>query len=185
MCKDGEKIPSPEEFDAKEDQIILNISKLTNSILFTTDNVMKERAMLQKRPTIYMHPQYSKHLAMVAREPAERAVQTRRVVTAHVDAAGAQTVPEAPGGPAETAQPIVDQPHAHPFPELLSFFGLDMDHPERLNAEVEFWMEDEKYTLNKSCMIYVPKGMKHCPLIIHRVDRPIFHFTTGPGKDYV
>ena len=66
ICKDGEKIPPPEEFDAKEDQIILNIAKLTNSILFTTDNVMKERAMLQKRPTIYMHPQYSKHLAMVA-----------------------------------------------------------------------------------------------------------------------
>jgi rRNA-processing protein FCF1 len=66
MCKDGEQIPSREEFDAKEDQIILNIAKLTNSILFTTDNVMKERAMLQKRPTIYMHPQYSKHLAMVA-----------------------------------------------------------------------------------------------------------------------
>jgi predicted PilT family ATPase len=66
MCKDGEQIPTREEFDAKEDQIILNIAKLTNSILFTTDNVMKERAMLQKRPTIYMHPQYSKHLAMVA-----------------------------------------------------------------------------------------------------------------------
>lgn len=66
FCKDGEKIPSThEEFDLKEDQIILNIAKLTNSILFTTDNVMKERAMLQKRPTIYMHPQYSKHLKMV------------------------------------------------------------------------------------------------------------------------
>jgi len=67
MCKDGEPIPTTrEEFDMKEDQIILNIAKLTNSILFTTDNVMKERAMLQKRPTIYMHPQYSKHLKMVA-----------------------------------------------------------------------------------------------------------------------
>jgi hypothetical protein len=26
--------------------------------------------------------------------------------------------------------------------------------------------------------------MKHCPLIIRRVDRPIFHFTTGPGGKY-
>jgi rRNA-processing protein FCF1 len=67
ICKDGEQIPlTPEEFDEKEDQIILNIAKLTNSILFTTDNVMKERAMLQKRPTIYMHPKYSKHLTIVA-----------------------------------------------------------------------------------------------------------------------
>ena len=65
VCKDGEQIPTPAEFDLKEDQIILNIAKLTNSILFTTDNVMKERAMLQKRPTIYMHPQYAKHLKMV------------------------------------------------------------------------------------------------------------------------
>jgi hypothetical protein len=26
--------------------------------------------------------------------------------------------------------------------------------------------------------------MKHCPLHIKRVDRPIFHFTAGPSSTY-
>jgi hypothetical protein len=34
-------------------------------------------------------------------------------------------------------------------------------------------------------MIFVPAGMKHCPLIIRRVDRPIFHFTTVTGGRYI
>jgi hypothetical protein len=31
----------------------------------------------------------------------------------------------------------------------------------------------------------VPTGMKHCPLVFKRVDRPIFHFTTGPSGLYL
>jgi len=55
---------------------------------------------------------------MVSGKPAERAVQTRRVVAAHVDAASAQAVPESPRGSAETAQPVIEQAHAHAFPRL-------------------------------------------------------------------
>jgi hypothetical protein len=33
-------------------------------------------------------------------------------------------------------------------------------------------------------MIFVPAGMKHCPLTVTRVDRPIFHFTTVTGHEY-
>jgi hypothetical protein len=75
-------------------------------------------------------------------------------------------------------------PHAHPFPELLSFFGLDMDHPERLNAEVEFWMEDEKYVMDKSFVVYIPAGVTHCPLKV-TVDTGLFHYTIGPGGEYI
>jgi hypothetical protein len=74
--------------------------------------------------------------------------------------------------------------HTHPFDEVITFFGTDPDHPEDLCGEVEIWLEDEKYILTKSCLIFVPKGMKHCPLIIRRVDRPIFHFTAGPSAKY-
>ena len=34
-------------------------------------------------------------------------------------------------------------------------------------------------------MIFVPAGMKHCPLILRRIDRPVFHFTTVTGHKYV
>jgi hypothetical protein len=34
-------------------------------------------------------------------------------------------------------------------------------------------------------MVFVPKGLKHSPLTFNRVDRPVFHFTVGPGKMYL
>jgi hypothetical protein len=75
-------------------------------------------------------------------------------------------------------------PHAHPFPELLSFFGTDMEHPEELHGEVEFWLEDEKFILDKSFVVYIPAGMTHCPLRTLRNERGFFHFTIGPGEMY-
>ena len=80
-------------------------------------------------------------------------------------------------------KPIVDA-HTHPFDEAITFFGTNPDDPEDLCGEVELWLEDEKHILTKSSLIFVPRGMKHCPLIIRRADRPIFHFTTGPGGKY-
>jgi hypothetical protein len=74
--------------------------------------------------------------------------------------------------------------HYHDVPEIIGFLGSDVDHPNELYAEIEFWLEDEKFTLTKSTMIFVPANMKHCPLILHRVDRPIFHFTTVTAGKY-
>jgi hypothetical protein len=34
-------------------------------------------------------------------------------------------------------------------------------------------------------MLFIPAGMKHCPLIIKRADRPIFHFTVVTGGQYI
>ncbi|MCK4368161.1 MAG: hypothetical protein KAV68_00605 [Dehalococcoidales bacterium] len=74
--------------------------------------------------------------------------------------------------------------HTHDFDEVIAFFGTNPDDPQDLCGEVELWLEDEKQILTKSCLVFVPKGMKHCPLIIRRVDRPIFHFTAGPAGTY-
>jgi len=74
-------------------------------------------------------------------------------------------------------QSIVEA-HTHKFDEVIAFFGTNRKDPQDLCGEVELWLEDEKHILTKSCLVFVPKGMKHCPLIIRRVDRPIFHFTT-------
>ena len=76
-------------------------------------------------------------------------------------------------------------PHAHPFPELLSFFGTDPKHPEDLRGEVEFWLEDEKYLFTKSFVVYIPANVTHCPLRILRMDDSFFHYTIGPGGSYV
>jgi len=90
-----------------------------------------------------------------------------------------------PGGPGvypETAEPLS---HAHDYDETLGFFGTDFANPYELNGEIEFWIEDERFLLTRSCLIFLPKGTYHCPLVIHRVDKPIFHFSGGPGGAYV
>ena len=75
--------------------------------------------------------------------------------------------------------------HDHDFDEVIGFFGSNPEDPYDLCGEVEFWLGDEKHHLTKSCVIFVPKGLKHCPMIFKRVDRPILNFATGPGKMYV
>lgn len=78
----------------------------------------------------------------------------------------------------------VPQPHTHDFDEVMGFFGSDQENLFDLGGEVELWLGDEKHIITQSCVVVIPKGLKHCPLIFRRVDRPIFHFTTGPAAVY-
>jgi hypothetical protein len=74
--------------------------------------------------------------------------------------------------------------HTHDVPEIIGLFGGDPKNPNDMGAEVEFWMGGEKFIITKSVMIFVPAGVKHCPLILKRVDRPIFHFTVVTSSTY-
>ncbi|OGO32478.1 MAG: hypothetical protein A2Z29_06655 [Chloroflexi bacterium RBG_16_56_11] len=74
--------------------------------------------------------------------------------------------------------------HKHTFTEVITFFGTDFKNPRDLCGEVELWLDGEKHVMTKSFLAYVPAGMLHCPLIVRRVDRPIFHFTVGLGGKY-
>lgn len=76
------------------------------------------------------------------------------------------------------------KPHKHDWDEALCLFGTNMDDPYDLCGEVEFWLGDEKHIITKSCIIFIPKGLMHCPLRTLRADRPIFGFTAGPGTMY-
>ncbi|MBN2059886.1 MAG: hypothetical protein JW882_05655 [Deltaproteobacteria bacterium] len=83
------------------------------------------------------------------------------------------------------ATTLEDKPHVHDADEIIGFFGNDPGNPHDLGGEIEIWLEDEKQVITKSALLFVPAGMKHCPLILKRVDRPIFHFTTVPGGRYI
>jgi len=74
--------------------------------------------------------------------------------------------------------------HVHPFEEVVAFIGTNPDDVHDLGGEVEFWIEEEKFILTKSFLIFIPAGIHHCPLFIRKVVKPIFHFTLGPGKMY-
>lgn len=74
--------------------------------------------------------------------------------------------------------------HTHDFDEILGFMGSRRESPRELNAEIEFWLEDEQYIITQSCLIFVPRGLPHLPLIFHRIDSPVFFFTGGNGSSY-
>jgi quercetin dioxygenase-like cupin family protein len=75
--------------------------------------------------------------------------------------------------------------HTHDFDEVIAFFGSDPYNIRDLGGEVELWMGGEKHIITKSCLVFVPKGIEHCPMSFNRVDRPIFHFTAGTGGKYI
>ena len=85
----------------------------------------------------------------------------------------------------KAATTLADKPHVHDTDEIIGFFSNDPGKPYELGGEVEIWLEDEKQVITKSAMIFIPAGMKHCPLILKRVDRPIFHFSIVPSGLYV
>jgi quercetin dioxygenase-like cupin family protein len=75
-------------------------------------------------------------------------------------------------------------PHKHESDEIIGFFGGDAADPYNLHGEVEMWLEDQQFILTRSTMLFAPAGMNHCPLIIRRADRPIFHFSVVTGGTY-
>jgi len=75
--------------------------------------------------------------------------------------------------------------HVHDFDEVVGFLGSDPQNPHDLGGEVEFWLEDEKYMLTKSCLIFAPKGMRHCPLRVVKVDRPILFLAISLTDKYI
>ena len=79
----------------------------------------------------------------------------------------------------------VGKPHSHSFPEILGFYGSNPEDPYDLGGEVELYLDGEQHILTKSCIVFIPPNLPHCPLIINRVDRPIFHFSVVMNGEYV
>jgi quercetin dioxygenase-like cupin family protein len=75
--------------------------------------------------------------------------------------------------------------HSHNYDEVLGFIGGDYQNSNDLGGEVELWLEDEKYVLNKSCFVYCPAGLKHCPLNVTRVDKPFIFMAISITDEYM
>lgn len=76
---------------------------------------------------------------------------------------------------------IPGKPHYHDYIEYVILYGSNPDDPSDLCGEVELWLGDEKHTVTKSCVIIVPAGLSHCPIIFKRVGRPIFFSSCSPA----
>ena len=84
-----------------------------------------------------------------------------------------------------SAKGYAEQEHIHDFDEFIGFIGVKGQKDFRnLGAEIEVWLGGEKYLINKCCLIYVPKGLRHCPIRFTRIDSPVLFFTGGMTTKY-
>jgi hypothetical protein len=80
---------------------------------------------------------------------------------------------------------VIPEAHHHDEHEVVCFYGTNPDDPFDLCGEIEFYFEGQKILLTKSSLLYVPAGMKHSPLILNRIDRPIFHFSSVTESQWI
>jgi len=84
----------------------------------------------------------------------------------------------------EAGKEQVFDEHAHSYDEIIGFYGSDPDDKYNLNATIQLAIDGEWHELTRSSIIFVPGGMKHMPLKILRVDKPIFHFSVVMNSEY-
>jgi len=82
------------------------------------------------------------------------------------------------------AKDPIFEDHVHDYDELIGFFGSNPNDPYDLGAEIEVTINGEMHIINRTSLIFVPAGMKHMPLSIKKVDRPIFHFSIIINSEY-
>ena len=74
--------------------------------------------------------------------------------------------------------------HTHDFDEMVGFIGSDPENPNDLGGEIEIGIGGELHRLTKSSIIFMPGGIKHLPLSILELHRPIFHFSISMNPTY-
>jgi dTDP-4-dehydrorhamnose 3,5-epimerase-like enzyme len=80
-----------------------------------------------------------------------------------------------------------EKPHAHDFDQFTCFMGGNPTNVRDFGAEVEmfFGEEQERYVINTTTILYVPKGLVHGPLSFKRVDRPVMFINIPLTSQYV
>lgn len=88
------------------------------------------------------------------------------------------------------------EPHTHDCDEYLVFLGGKLpDLFSSFKAEIDFCIgeEMEEHLIDRATIIFIPKGLVHCPLNFRKIDKPVlFHaillaprFTkTMGGREY-
>ena len=61
--------------------------------------------------------------------------------------------------------------HQHPFDQWIYLIG-DSDNFAELDADIEMTLGDEIIKIDYPCYVFIPKGVKHCPIVVKRVGKP-------------
>ncbi|MBN1368543.1 MAG: hypothetical protein JW967_11520 [Dehalococcoidales bacterium] len=86
-----------------------------------------------------------------------------------------------PGGPYPPTKA-----HTHDADEVIGFIGSNTDDVTDLGGEVELFMgeEMERYVISKTCLVWIPKDLVHCPMTYLRIDRPLLFFIAEASSFY-
>jgi len=71
--------------------------------------------------------------------------------------------------------------HVHDYDEIVIHMGVDVNNREELGGEIEFMVDGQPLTINKTSAVFVPKGVKHGPLTWKRFDKPHIEITIMVG----
>lgn len=67
------------------------------------------------------------------------------------------------------------KPHAHDFDQYLCFIGNNPMNFFEFDAEIEITLgeEGEKHIIDTTSILYIPKGLLHCPLVFKKINKPV------------
>jgi hypothetical protein len=83
-----------------------------------------------------------------------------------------------------STQSTVEEPHIHDFAEVMGFVGSNREDPHDLGGEITIGLGEDQEVLTKSCLIFIPAGIKHGPIRINVIRTPIFHVIIALASQY-
>ncbi len=87
-----------------------------------------------------------------------------------------------------TAEPLVfiDDAHTHEFDEFLCILGSNPQDMKEFQTEVEICFGEgrEKHIFTEPSIVYIPKGLVHCPLKYNKVGKPTVMLNVAVSPRY-
>ncbi len=74
--------------------------------------------------------------------------------------------------------------HVHDYDEVLIWTGSDPQNPRDLGAVLRMVIDGEEHIVTKSGSVYIPAGVRHCPLDFIEVTRPFTFSALSIAREY-
>lgn len=74
--------------------------------------------------------------------------------------------------------------HTHDFSHVIGIIGGRPDAPYDLDGEITVWLDGHQETITRSCLIFVPAGVVHGPVLFNKINRPVFFITIAMTGKY-
>jgi len=83
------------------------------------------------------------------------------------------------------AREPVGESHTHDFSHVIGFIGGHQADPYDLGGEIAVWLDGVKEVLTRSCLVFVPAGVVHGPVLFNKINRPVFFITIAMTGKYI